>query len=165
LWALWRSTWWGRNLSDVGFGARFFGLLSVAILLVGFTELQPLLLDGMFKIAHAGAGEFSASVSAALKWIAGVFASIGTVVGFLGRFLADTLKRTTEKPGFTAFATRIAIKLAMYLAGAAVPIVLWVVYLYLSFWGIADLECAPKPCTNNAPAWLQVIADEAPLAR
>lgn len=163
-WALWRSSHWGRNISDVGFGARFFGLLSVAVLVLAFFELQPLLLYGMFKVAHAGLDEFQARVASSLKWLGAFFASVGTVVGFLGRFLGDTLKRTSEKPGFAAFATRIAVKFAMYLAGAAVPIVLWVAYLYLSFWGIADPDCTPKPCTSNAPAWLQAVTDVAPLA-
>ena len=49
--------------------------------------------------------------------------------------------------------------------GAAVPVVLWAAYLYLSFWAIADLNCAPHPCTNNAPHWLQGLADLVPLAK
>jgi hypothetical protein len=164
LWALWRSTPRGRNISDIGFGARSFGALLVAILVVAFCELQPLLLDGMFKLAHSlddGKG-VSGTVSSWLKALAASFASIGTVVGFLGRFLADSLKRTNEKPGFAAFAARIAIKLAMYLAGAAVPLALWVAYLYFSFWGIA--ECSPgTPCTYQAPEWLRALADEVPF--
>src|SRR5262249_48191589 len=50
LWALWRSTPLGRNISDVGSGVRIFGLLSFAILVLAFIELQPLLLSGMFKM-------------------------------------------------------------------------------------------------------------------
>lgn len=164
LWALWRSTPKGRNISDVGLDARLFGILSIAILVVAFFELQPLLLFGMFKIANLpdGMSGFFATASSWLKALAAFFASIGTVIGFLGRFLADALKRTTEKPGLAAFAAGIAIKLAMYLAGAAVPIALWVAYLYLSFWGIHD--CAmPTSCTYHAPAWLVAFAAGAPF--
>jgi hypothetical protein len=156
VWALWRSTSIGRNHSDVGTGARGFGMLVTLILVVAFCELQPLLLNGMFKIAQVGTDEFFANISKALTWAAGVLASIGTIVGFLGRFLADSLKRNSEKPGFTAFAARIAIKLAMYLAGAAVPVALWVAYLYLAFWGLQD--------PDNAPQWLKAVAAAAPLA-
>src|ERR1700732_947498 len=44
--ARWPSPRGGRTPSDVGLGARSFGILLVALLVVGFLELQPLLLDG-----------------------------------------------------------------------------------------------------------------------
>jgi Patatin-like phospholipase len=159
LWALWRSTPWGRNISDVGFGARFFGFVSVLILIIAFVELQPLLLSGIVNSSGGGSGLFNA-VSWWLKAAATLFASVGTVVGFLGRILADVLKRTTEKPGFTAFATGIAIKLAMYLAGAAVPLALWVAYLYLSAWGI---QSCSTTCASLAPGWLTTVAGWLPF--
>jgi hypothetical protein len=164
VWALWRSLPWGLNNSDVGFGARFFGFLSAAILVLAFFELQPLLLSGMFKFWSSpnGASGFFAVAFKWLKPIAAFFASIGTVVGFLGRFLADTLKRITEKPGFAALATRIAIKLAMYLAGAAVPLALWVAYLYLSSWGIQDYTA--QSCRCHTPKWLATLANSAPCS-
>lgn len=162
VWALWRSTRRGRNISDVGFGARLFGILSVILLVVAFFELQPWLLFGMFRIANLpdGASGFFGAAASWLKTIGALFASIGAVVGLLGRFLADTLKRTTEKPGFATFAMRAAIKLAMYLAGAAVPIALWVAYLYLSFWGIQD--CTTQ-CAYHAPGWLASLAGRVPF--
>src|SRR5262245_35735528 len=163
VWALWRSLPWGLNKSDVGFGARFFGFVSGAILVVAFFELQPLLLSGMFKFWNSpkGATGFFVAAFTWLKPIAAFLASIGTIVGFLGRFLADALKRVTEKPGFAAFATRIAIKLAMYLAGAAVPLALWVAYLYLSSWGIQN--CMARPCTYCTPKWLATLAGSVPF--
>ena len=163
-WALWRSTPWRRAVSDTGFGARVFGLLLLGILVVAFCELQPSLLDGMIKLAHISGGEINETVSTVSSWlkrVAGLFAMIGTVVGFLGRILSDVLKRNTEKPGFSAFATRIAIKLAMYVAGAAVPLALWVAYLYLSFWGIQDWT--GTTCADPAP-WLTALAGNVPFA-
>jgi hypothetical protein len=43
-----------------------------------------------------------------------------------------------------------------------VPIVLWVVYLYLSFWGISACP-PPEPCLLHAPAWLTALAQAMPL--
>jgi hypothetical protein len=165
VWALWRSTPRGRNISDVGLGARLFGILSVAILVIAFCELQPLLLSGMLKIANSPDGVSGVFAKAAswLKALAALVASVGAVLGFFGRFLADSLKRNTEKPGFAAFAARIAIRLAMYLAGAAVPIALWVTYLYLSFWGIQDCTMGVS-CKYHAPGWLDTLAHRMPLA-
>jgi hypothetical protein len=149
LWSLWRSTHWGRNFSDVGAGARLFAIALVAILAIAFVELQPWVLSK--TTAHASNdGSGFAGVSSLIKVVAG----FGTVVGFLGRFLADVLKRLTEKPGFAAFASRIAIKFAMYVAGAAVPLLLWAAYLKLSFWGIQE---------PHAPGWLISLASLMPF--
>lgn len=165
LWALWRSTPQGRNISDVGFGVRFFGALFVTIVIIAFCELQPLLLFGTFENANApeGLNAFFSSIASRLTTIATFLTSIGVAVGFFGRFLADTLKRTMEKPAFAAFAIRIAIKFAMYLAGAAVPVVLWIAYLNLSFWGIQD--CALPTSCNYAPKWVVALATWVPLAK
>ena len=169
LWALWRSTRWRRTVSDIGPGALFFALLLATLLIVAFCELQPLLLDGMFRIEHAieankqpAANQgLLGTASSWLETLAALFASIGTVVGFFSKFLVDALKRNTEKPGPAALATRIAIKLTMYVAGAAVPLGLWVLYLYLSYWGIQS--CDGDRCENHAP-WLTALAGKVPLA-
>jgi hypothetical protein len=162
VWALWRSTPRGQNISDVGLGVRLFGILSVGILVIAFCELQPLLLHGMFDLAgNANSGNLSRAVTW-LKTLAGVLAPIATVLGFFGQFLADRLKRSAEKPGgFGTFVEKIVLKLAMYLAGAAVPLVLWVVYLYLSFWGIKYCPTSSS-CLSYAPAWLTKLASYTP---
>jgi len=154
-WALWRSTPRGRDKSDVGSGVRGIAILLLVVLAVAFVELQPLLLSGMFKLRVDGLS--FGKISTALQAVTAFFVSIGTIIGFLGRLLGDALKRSAEKPGFAAFAARVSIKLAMYIAGAAVPLALWVTYLYLSFWGIED--CAStKSCFGHTPSWLVYLA-------
>jgi hypothetical protein len=153
LWALWRSTPRGRNITDVGLGARLFAVFLVSVLVVAFLELQPWVLDRMMSPGGLSGGH--AAISSWLKVIAG----FGTVIGFLGRFLADILKRTAEKPGFVAFATGIAIKLTMYVAGAAVPLLLWAAYLKLSLWGLEDGGLG----TQRPPAWLTGVALSMPF--
>jgi hypothetical protein len=120
---------------------------------VAFLELQPWVHHRM-----VGAGGLSGGVTNVSSWLKSI-AGFGTVIGFLGRFLADILKRAAEKPGFTAFATRIAIKLAMYVAGAAVPLLLWAAYLKLSLWGLED----GGPGTQHPPAWLTSLASMIPF--
>ena len=46
----------------------------------------------------------------------------------------------------------------MYVAGAAVPVSLWVAYLYLSFWGIRNCADGSK-CAGHTPSWLAILAD------
>jgi predicted acylesterase/phospholipase RssA len=157
LWALWRSTTWGRNLSDIGLSAKAFGVAWSLIVPLAFVQLQPLLLSEMFRIARSPDGA-SILLDAPVSWLktlAAFLAAIGAVTGFLGRFLADALKRATERQGFTSSVKRIILKFTMYLAGAAVPLALWVVYLYLSFWGIEDCTYS---CVYRTPEWLRGIA-------
>jgi hypothetical protein len=152
LWALWRSTPPGRTITDVGFGAQLFAIFLVVVLVVAFFELQPWVLHRM--TSPGGLSGDWVTISTWLKVVAG----FGTIIGFLGRLLADILKRTAEKPGFAAFATRIAIKLAMYVAGAAVPLLLWAAYLKLSFWGLEDGGLGAQ----QPPAWLASAAHSLP---
>jgi hypothetical protein len=152
LWALWRSAPIGRRFSDVGLGARLFGGALVILLILAFLQLQPWLLFGFFEI-DANGGLFPVAAKW-LKVVVATLAPLGAVVGLLGNVLADVLKRTNEKPGFGAFAMRLAIKLAMYLAGAAVPLALWLAYLYLSFWGMQDAA--------HRPEWISSLAHAVP---
>ena len=161
IWALWRSAPTGRNESDVGLATRFFGILGVLVIAVAFCELQPYLLWGLFKLQHNGSSVF-ASVSSGLKALAALLAPLGALIGFLSSFLASALKRSADKPGLSAFATRLAIKLTMYVAGVAVPVVLWVAYLYLSMWAIADCG-VHNSCNSNAPTWLASLAGLIPF--
>jgi hypothetical protein len=59
------------------------------------------------------------------------------------------LKEGAEKPSFIAVAMRGVGKAAVYVAGAAIPILLWLVYLYFCFLGI-------KVGDNgyHAPQWI-----------
>jgi Patatin-like phospholipase len=159
LWGFWRSIPWGRNFSDVGLGARFFGVLLVIVLATALIEVQPLLLAGFFLIEQSveSAGGFFALAAKWLNVVAASLASIGTVVGFLGSFLANALKRMTEKLGPAALLARLTIKFAMYVAGAAAPLALWLIYFYLAFWGIE----AHGP--RHPPLWLKSIAEAAPF--
>jgi hypothetical protein len=168
VWALWRSTPRGRDFTDVGISVRFFGIALAAILVVAFCELSPLFLRGFFALhgSAKGSDKILAAFMHRLDTLTPYLASIGAVVGFLGRFLGDWFKRATEKPGIAAAATQIAVKLAMYVAGATVPFVLWMAYLNLAFWGIRDCgtECKPSPDPPfvHAPHWLTSLADWIP---
>jgi hypothetical protein len=140
-WALWRSAPWARSSSDVGVGARVFGSFLLALLGFAFVELQPVVLLGLSKAQQSNGGVTGSALSY-LKWLTAFFASVGTVVGFLGRFVADALKRAKETPGLMSFASELLLKLVMYVAGVAVPFLVWVAYLslcLLAIWPPAGL--------------------------
>jgi hypothetical protein len=159
LWGFWRSIPWGRSFSDVGFAARFFAVLLVVMLTTALIEVQPLLLAGFFLIEQSveSGGGFFAVAAKWLNVVAASLASIGTVVGFLGSLLANALRRMTEKPGPAALAARLTIQFAMYVAGAAAPLALWLAYFYFAFWGIE------APGSRHPPVWLKSMAEAAPF--
>jgi hypothetical protein len=129
-WALWRSAPWARSVSDIGLGARLFGSLLLAVLVFAFVEVQPVVLRGLLNAVKSPSGAADNAFSH-LKGLTAFFASVGTVVGFFGRFVADALKRAKETPGLMAFVSSVLLKLALYVAGVAAPFVIWVAYLYL----------------------------------
>jgi hypothetical protein len=139
-WGLWRSleiSGW-----DAEIGSRWTRLCAgvlLVLLVVVFCELQPLVLDGIFKSTH-NQGVVRASFVGWLQGLAAVLAPFSAAVAFLGRYIGRLLKEGAEKPGISAVALRAAGKAAVYVAGAAIPFLLWMTYLYLSFTGIKDLS-------------------------
>jgi hypothetical protein len=127
-----------------------------AILGIGFAELQPFVLYGIVKATDTSAGLSLTKMAIWLKHVAILLALTGIIAGFLGRLLGDALKRVSEKQSSRARAARVATKLAMYIAGAAVPAALWLVYLHLSFWGIRDCGDFAN-CMSHTPSWLVSI--------
>jgi predicted acylesterase/phospholipase RssA len=157
-WGLWRSleiSGWGAEI-----GSRWT-LLCAAILLVPlvaiFWELQPLVLEGVFRSASNKTG-LLASFVGSLKGFAAVLAPFSAAVALVGRYIGPLLKEGAEKPGITAAALRVAGKAVVYVAGATIPFLLWMAYLYLCFAGIKDPFCsapyhAPDLISHFSQEW------------
>src|SRR5262249_48882833 len=77
--------------------------------------------------------------------------------GFSSSTLANALRRAEEQLGSSrTLLAGFAIKLAMYMAGAAVPLALWLIYFYLAYWGIE----AGEP--NHQQTWLKALSQATP---
>ena len=138
-WALWRSfeiSGWGAEIGSPW--TRLCGAMLIVLLVALFCELQPLVLDGIFRANH-NAGGLRAGFVGWLKGLAVVLAPFSAVVAFFGKHIGRLLKEGAEKPGVSAVLMRAAGKAAVYIAGAAVPFFLWIAYLYLAFAGIKDV--------------------------
>lgn len=156
-WGLWRSfelSGWEAEI-----GSRWTRLSAVVLLVllgVGFCELQPLVLDGIFKSVHNQGGSLAGFVGW-LKGLAAVLAPFSAVVAFFSRHIGRLLKEGAERPSLSAVALRAVGKAAVYVAGAAIPFLLWMAYLYLSFIGIKDLNpefIGSGGSSYHAPHWL-----------
>jgi predicted acylesterase/phospholipase RssA len=167
VWAIWRSlnvSGWAGEIGSVW--TNMCGVLLALILFTAFCEIQPAVLDGMFALSrqqegaavHVGEtarqrGQFAE----AMQYVAAIFASFAAVIGFFSRNLSNVLKHTAEQPHFLARMSRLLARLAIYVAGTAVPLVLWFAYIYLSYWGIEDCTKLSKTC-YAAPNWVIVPA-------
>ena len=165
-WGLWRSldiTGWHAEI-----GSRWTLLsacLFLFLLVSSFCELQPVILAGIFRSIKNENG-FLVSFVDWLKGMAVVLAPFSAAVAFFGRYIGRLIKEGEEKPGIGAIALRAASRVAVYVAGAAIPFLLWMAYLYLSFGGIKDAGSsqyhAPRWVIEFSQSW---FGHDAPIAR
>jgi hypothetical protein len=151
-WSLLRSTRRFQNRSEVPSGpTTFVGLAALVVLLSAFCELQPFVLSGMFE---QQAGSFFAALSKSINTIAATLAPLAAVLALLGGKLGEFVKSATESPRTRAKIAGYAAKAAIYIAAMAVPLVLWAIYLNITYWGL----CIDVRRPGCAPAWLETLA-------
>jgi predicted acylesterase/phospholipase RssA len=119
----------GREVGRTG--VRLFSASLLIVALIAFFELQPYVLSA---IHNWPAREGPLKV---FRYIAAVMASFATVVGFLSQKLGEMVKNALQAPRLRTKIMGYLGKLVIWLAAAVVPILLWVAYLALSYWGIA----------------------------
>ena len=133
IWGLWRSFCVGT--SELGGGwARAGWFLLVLLAGVLFFELQVYILNAVHAAAETG-GFFQRAVT----WIKGiivVLAPVSAAFAFLSDKIADFIKRSKEAERWTQQAWGHATSLVVYVAGAIIPLLLWVISLQLSYWGM-----------------------------
>jgi hypothetical protein len=156
-WGLWRSLQLSGWAAEIGSPwTSVCGVVLIVLLVITFCEVQPLVLDGIFRAAH-GQGGILATFANWLTGLAAVLAPFSAAVAFFSRQIGRLLKKGDEKSSVSNLVSRAASKAAVYLAGAAIPFLLWVAYLYLAFAGIKDLNPGYVDWSGSyyhAPRWL-----------
>ena len=147
LWALWRSMPTKIGTGEIASWLNlYFGFALVAVVFSAFCELQPFILAGMFNQSNS----IFDAIAGWLRAAAAVLAPFSAIVTFFSKQLADVLKRAGDVAGMGARAAGIATQAGIIIAGIALPFVLWVVYLQLSYWGIWN-DAAGR---YEAPVWI-----------
>lgn len=128
---------------------RIAGWLLVGAGVIALCEIQPFVIEGMFQIADGDvAGAANPLLGLFTSWVktlAAAAAPVTAVVVFFQRQLGGLLKGVTAESGLGTQAAAIATKAAVWVAGLALPLLIWVAYLYLCFWGIENDCLYPKP--------------------
>jgi Patatin-like phospholipase len=152
LWALYRSFVAPDRAAE--FRTKLPVLAAAYLVLLGgmfFIELQTFFINGMFDL------KLGLDDDQSLKWLTGglttmaaIVTPIAAVVTFFRQQLGDILKATTVNARASTKAVAVLSKMAFWVAGAAVPLLVWVAYLHLAYWGIFD-DSSRAPRADAAP--------------
>ncbi len=155
IWAVLRS-WLHVASETTGFSTRFVGWLVLIVLIAAFCELQPFILDAMFQKSP------SPFFTALVGWIRPVvlwLSPVATAVAFVAQKFGTVVKSALESEHPSVQRKALLAKAAVYAASAIVPLLVWILYLQFSYWGI----CLEKECSSYmAPNWLSAAAGYIP---
>jgi hypothetical protein len=158
----------GPSLSFREKFGKWLGLSLFGIGGLAFIEWQPAILAAMFEADLAAASTASRPpINSPADAVARFFAMLGdaghiiapVAVAFVAtaQKLLNVAKATLGDATWTGSAKRVVSKLSLYALGLIVPLLLWILYLNLSFWGISGPNSADP--YKHAPAFLKSIGD------
>jgi hypothetical protein len=132
----------------------------VVLLFTAFLELQPYAIRGLFNdysdfsgqktAPSGGAGSlgFLGDIATTISKYSPVFAALGTILAFIGRFFGDAVKTGGPEKGAPAAFKVVISKVAMLFVALALPLLIWVAYLHLAL--VTDIGFIHRP------TWLAV---------
>src|SRR5262249_32553379 len=154
LWTLWRSLFISGFDAEIGSPWTLVSAIVLILLLfIVLSELQPFVLDGIFKSAKRQGG-IPASFVEWFGGLAAVLAPFSAAVVFFSRYIDPVLKQRNERSKLGDFVSRAAGRTTFYIVSAAIPLLLWMAYLYLCFAGIKDVNISGY----HAPLWLSDVS-------
>jgi hypothetical protein len=110
-----------------------FGIAVIALFVVLFCELQPFILDQMFK---ASTDNLIVVVTNWVNKVSALLAPIGAAMAFASSKLGEYVKSATQSPKLTAQIKGLIMQAAIYAGGLILPVVIWMIYLDVAHWGI-----------------------------
>ena len=119
---------------------RYAALYLTVLAALAFAEFQSFVLSAMFhakmNAPDAHGGVLAAVLAGWVQYFAAAAAPFLAVVMFFRRQLADILKDAGGRSGVRSFLAALLTQAAVWIAGAVLPLLLWIVYLHLTYWGI-----------------------------
>ena len=137
----------------------------VAIAVAFFSELQPFVITGMFALndlAQSSTDADHSMLTALVKWLAAIATPIAAVVTFFRQQLGALFRSVETSSRTSTKLLALAGHGAIWIAGAALPLVIWVAYIYLCYWGIINNGPPPAAATRQPPAIQGTVQIEAP---
>jgi hypothetical protein len=133
-------------------GASYLIVIAASL----FCELQPFVISGMFSLADAsrssGQGDHSV-LTASIQWLATIATPVAAAVTFFRQQLGTLLKSVDTSSRMSTKIMALAVKGAIWIAGAALPLLIWIAFIYLCYWGIINDGNGNGP-GDHTPKWL-----------
>lgn len=150
-WGIFQSTRDRQQKAEIpGWPSVSVSLIIVVFLFVVFCELQPFILDSMI-----GANGWAAVVTKWVNTISAILAPVSAAFAYLSSKLGEYLKSATQSPSAKAQTKGFVVKAAVVVGGLVLPVLLWMFYLNLTFWGLC-IDTPKYGCM--APFWLASAA-------
>jgi hypothetical protein len=162
LWGLFRSAHWMKDLPDVrGWEVRLFSTILIVVAVIAFFEFQPFVIELLFESAAkadtaGGQADGDASGSGTLLWFTTLLAPVAAIATFFRETIKAYLEDTYYSKTYAALLSR-GIAFAILWAGAlALPLLIWVFYVHLSFWAIPNNDGSGL---GHTPGWLKELIE------
>lgn len=148
-----------RSRENLG---RILGIVLIVVLGVAFFEAQPYVLSGMMSSSKgpANIGLPPVPEGGPLSYLAKFLPALATflapsaaILVIVAQKLANLARASLGETTWSALIKKYASRIALYLAAVIVPLLLWIAYIYLSYWAIqanTNSNCAP-----DLQNWLQ----------
>lgn len=153
LWACVRRFFDGHS-EMAGWWPRLGAGLLILLALSAFFELQPVVVRQLITFSRPSAGEVEAQsvYIGIVSWLMTFVPPAIAVIGFLSRTIGDILKSGAAGAGWKGYAARALSRMFVALAALSLPLMLWLAYLVLVYWGVKP---ASFVSASQGPDWLQ----------
>ena len=128
-----------------GWWTVLVGTLAIALFASALCEVQPFVLDALLD---EPSGKFAELVSSSVRTISTIFAPLAAAIAFFGSKLGEFVKSAAELPNLRATILAGFAKAAICFAGLVVPMLMWVVYLDVTYWGLCT-EISSASCSSH----------------
>jgi hypothetical protein len=151
--------WWAMRRSRPGIGSEFCTpapsraawWLGVLAVMAAF-EAQPFVIDGLFNLYEAAVidGRSTSLIARIVQWATALAAPFLAATTLFRQQIATLLKSVTASSSTSRKAAGFAGQAALWLGGLAVPLLIWVGYLFLCYWAIANDGNKPEAASRPA---------------
>ena len=163
-WGIFQSTRGRQQKTEIpGWPSAWVSSIIVAFLVVVFCELQPIILDSML----AANGSWGAVSNKWITAISAILAPVSAVFAYLSSKVGEYLKSAMQSPSAKAQTKGLAMKAAIVVGGLILPVLIWMLYLDVSYWGLCinDIDVKALKCSDTVPSWLTNAALAIPVAK
>jgi hypothetical protein len=144
---------------------RVLSFLLVLVFISFLLELQPFVLKGLFsylktpdlaKPPGQTPPDAFAALAGILPALAGVLAPAALFLISIAQKLANLAKASLGEATWTSYPKKHGSRALLYCAAVIVPLLLWITYIYLSYWAIR--QGLNDPFGPSTPSWLKTAS-------